>query len=177
MTVLSETNDTLLAWVEVTPRHFELRADNEVVATLRWPKPFRSVALGDSPNGLFIFKQLSRFGLYVRVRDADSGADVATLGSSSLEKPNRLTLSTGESFCLQPLEAGLIIQDVNGQTVLTLRDDCYSSPCTVRVTRGPFWKSPPTVILLSMMALYALELQADEDIAATLAATTLLNVG
>ncbi len=177
MNALSDINATLLAWVEVTPRHFELQAEGEVIATLRWPKPTRSVALGDSSTGLLIFKQISRFGPRVRVRDADSGADVATLGITSPEKPNSLALATGETFNLKPADNdGITIQDASGNTVLTLRGDCYSSPCTVRVTRGPLWKSSPTIILLTMLGLYVLELQAEDDLVATLAATTLLNV-
>lgn len=177
MNALSDINATLLAWVEVTPRHFELQAEGEVIATLRWPKPIRSVALGDSSTGLLIFKQISRFGPRVRVRDADSGADVAALGVASPEKPNNLTLATGETFNLKPADNdGITIQDPSGDTVLTLRGDCYSSPCTVRVIRGTAWKTSDTSLLLIMLGLYVLELQSEEDLAATLAATTLLNV-
>lgn len=177
MTPLPNTNETLLAWVEVTPRHFELQADDEVVATLHWPKPFRSVALGDSANGLFIFKQLHHLGTQIRIRNADSGADVAVLGKTP-EKPNLLTFATGENFYLQPLDNnGLAFHDQNGKVVLTLCNDCYSSLCTLRITRGPLWDSPLTNLLLIMLGLYVLELQAEDEMTATLAATALLNIG
>lgn len=177
MNTLSNTNDSLLAWVEVTPRHFELQADNEVVATLRWPKPLRSVALGDSPSGLFIFKRLHNLGLQIRVRDADSRADVGVLGKAA-GKPNLFALASGENFYLQALDDdGLAVHDQNGEVVMTLRNDCYSSPCAIRVTRGPRWQNSPTITLLAMVGLYVLELQANEAMTATLVATTLLNAG
>jgi hypothetical protein len=57
-------------------REYELRAGNEVVATLRWQKTLGSLALAESADGAWTFKRSGFLSPRITVRRPDSEADV-----------------------------------------------------------------------------------------------------
>jgi hypothetical protein len=57
-------------------KEYELRADNELVGTLRWPKAFGSLCVAETADGSWTFKRQGFFNLRVTARVAGSEQDV-----------------------------------------------------------------------------------------------------
>jgi hypothetical protein len=174
MTLITTTS---LVWKEIAPRYFELRAGNEILATLRWAKAFGALAFGESNARTVTFKRISLFGPRVRIRDSETNAELALLGQASVDEPEILKLSTGECFLLVPIgESGISFQDTENNTILTLYTTNGAREETVAVNASEKWANMPAFLLLAMLGLYVLELQREDELAATMAATTLLHV-
>lgn len=69
-----------LRWTQpaLLKREYELRAGDEVVATLRWQKTFGSLALAETANGTWTFKRSGFLRPKVMVRVPGSETEVAT---------------------------------------------------------------------------------------------------
>ena len=79
---ISEVKDRELKWIQTgrrNPEH-ELQADGEVVATLRWHG--HSLAVAETADGRWSFKRPALWRSPVGVRAVESGANIATFGSS-----------------------------------------------------------------------------------------------
>jgi hypothetical protein len=68
-----------LQWIhpDLTKRHFELRDETDVAATLTWEKPTGSIAIARSEAGAWSFKRLGFLNPRVSAIDLESRAQVA----------------------------------------------------------------------------------------------------
>jgi len=81
MRPIKEVADQVLRWTQPSSfkREFELRAGEDVLATLRWQKTFGSLALAESPGGAWTFKRSGFLTPTVSVRAQGSESTVAVL--------------------------------------------------------------------------------------------------
>lgn len=94
---INEVSDRELTWTQTCLRHpeYELQADYEVVATLRWERG--SLAVAETAEGRWSFKRPGFGRSRVSVRAVGSGTDVAAF-SSGWTGRGTLQLSTGRYF-------------------------------------------------------------------------------
>lgn len=73
-----------LAWVRpnMWRRRLELRAGDETVATMEWPRRFRSIALATTADGEWIFERAGFRPAHVSVRRAQAETEVARFAAS-----------------------------------------------------------------------------------------------
>lgn len=57
-------------------KEYELRADNQLVGTLQWPKMFRALCVAETADGAWTFRQEGLINSRVIARATDSGQDV-----------------------------------------------------------------------------------------------------
>jgi hypothetical protein len=97
MKKLQDMDSQQLAWVEPKrgPNWYELHADDEVVATLRWEKTFRRPAIAESAEGCWTFERSGLIRPRVSVRVTGSESELATL---SLSGSRLLEFSNGRRF-------------------------------------------------------------------------------
>jgi hypothetical protein len=95
-----------LKWVQPSAfrNDYELRAGDEVAASLRFRSAFGSFATGESADGCWTFKRVGFFQTRVTIRQCGEESDVATLknntwsGGGTLEFPNGRKLLVTTSF-------------------------------------------------------------------------------
>lgn len=78
------------------PRAFELRAGDEVLASLTWPKLIGRQAIATAAEGEWRFRRASLFSLRVVLEDAATGAQVGEYSSAPLS--GTLRLSDGREY-------------------------------------------------------------------------------
>jgi|SRR5689334_23429449 len=89
-----------LEWVQpgTFKMHFELRADDEVAATLRFRSSFGSFATGESADGCWTFKRMGFWQTKVTIRTCGEDADFATFKNNTWSGGGTLELSGGQKF-------------------------------------------------------------------------------
>src|SRR5262245_60240416 len=89
-----------LRWVQVsaTERAYELRADTEVVATLRWQRARGSLAKAEAAEGRWTLKRTGFFRPTVTVRVAGTEADLAVFTPDWLASRGTLESAGGRRF-------------------------------------------------------------------------------
>jgi hypothetical protein len=84
MRSIREVAEHTLRWAQpgALSREYELRAGDEVLATLRWQKTFGSLALAEAADGTWTFKRSGFLRPKVTVRAPGSEAEVAVFKPS-----------------------------------------------------------------------------------------------
>ena len=98
MKTTTSNTSSRLGWRQThsLPRAFELRDGESVVASLRWQRVFRTLAIGDAPSGQFEFERAGFLRPRVRVRARSGTPFVAEVplswcGGATVELPGGRT--------------------------------------------------------------------------------------
>jgi hypothetical protein len=100
MKIISEMIGRELKWVQPSAWkfHFELRADDEVVATLRLRSSFGTFATAESADGCWTFKRIGFWQTKATIRDCGSDAEIAVFKNNTWSGGGTLELSDGRKF-------------------------------------------------------------------------------
>jgi hypothetical protein len=100
MRAIREVTEPALRWTQPSTfkREYELRAGDEILATLRWQKPFGSLALAESADGTWTFKRSGFFSPKVTVRVLGSETEVAVFKPGWTGTEGMLRFSDGRSY-------------------------------------------------------------------------------
>ena len=85
----------------VRKQEYELRADNELVGTLYWPKAFGSLCVAETADGVWTFKQQGFFNRRMTARVRGSEQDVFVYTPNWTGINGRVAHSDGREFYLQ----------------------------------------------------------------------------
>ena len=103
MNAIGELNYHELTWTQ--PRagkyEFELRAGNEMLATIRWNDPYGSHALAEAANGQWSFDRSGLFHRQIVIREAQSRTPIAVEDASWLNGTSNLVFPDGNQFLYQ----------------------------------------------------------------------------
>jgi hypothetical protein len=97
---LSEVGDRDLKWLQpqALKQEYELRAGDEVVATLRFKTAFGSLATAESAEGCWTFKRLGFWHPRVTVRACGDETDLAVFKSRTWNNGGTLELPDGRRY-------------------------------------------------------------------------------
>ena len=100
MKSLREVFDQPMTWAHARApeRAYELRAGEDVLATLRWQKTAGSLALAESADGKWTFKRSGFFSPRVTVRCAGTESDIAVFTPDWFAGRGSLELAGGRRF-------------------------------------------------------------------------------
>lgn len=89
-----------LKWVQpsVLKMEYELRADNELVATLRFRSSFGSFATGESLDGCWTFKRVGFWQTRATVRPCGADTDIGIFKNNTWSGGGTLELPDGRTF-------------------------------------------------------------------------------
>src|SRR6185295_20083036 len=94
---IADPGNRELEWTQ--PRalkmQYELRADNEIVATLRFRSSFGSFATGESADGCWTFKRVGFFQTRVSIRQCGEETDIATFTNNTWSGGGTLEFAGG----------------------------------------------------------------------------------
>ena len=125
MRKIAELVGQQLEWVQpgVFKMHYELRADDEVAATLRFRSSFGSFATGESADGCWTFKRIGFWQTRVTVRACDSDVDIAIFKNNTWSNGGTLELSAGRKFLATTnfWQTNLEFQDELGGTLIKFK--------------------------------------------------------
>jgi hypothetical protein len=111
-----------LEWVQpsVFKMQYELRADDELAATLRFRSSFGSFATGESEDGCWTFKRIGFWQTRVTVRDCNADVDLATFKNNTWSSGGTLELSAGRKLLATTnfWQTNLEFQDELGGTLI-----------------------------------------------------------
>jgi DNA-binding Xre family transcriptional regulator len=149
-------------------QEYELRADNELVGTLRWPKAFFSLCVAETADGSWTFDRLGFFNFRVTARVAGSEQDVL------IYKPNWTMTGTmehvdGREFKLQgPNLCGnrfaLVQKPAQGEDVelLTVKINFSILRASADVAIQPKLAQTEDAALLAMFSCYLVLMAVDD---------------
>jgi len=100
MRKIAELVGKQLKWVQprVLKMQYELRADDELAATLGFRSSFGSFARGESADGCWTFKRMGFWQTRVTVRTRGEDVDIATFKNNTWSGGGTLELSAGRKF-------------------------------------------------------------------------------
>ena len=163
-----------LTWTQPDARRrgYELRAGEEVIATLGFERGGSAVA--ETTEGRWRFEQTGRLGRWVTVRVADTGAEVATFvpgwtGAGVLE------VAGGSRFAWGPANlwrSCWVWRGEGEEPMLSVGSRHGPTKLDGRCTVEPAGRDRPELALLAMLGWYhlALRARATDDAAVTAAA-------
>lgn len=125
MRKIAELVGQQLEWVQpsVFKMHYELRAGDEVAATLRFRSAFGSFATGESADGCWTFKRIGFWQTKATVRVCDTDVDIATFKNNTWSSGGTLELSAGRKFLATTnfWQTNLEFQDELGGTLIKFK--------------------------------------------------------
>ena len=97
---VAELIDRPLKWVQPSAfkMEFELRAGDELAATLRFRSSFGSFAKGESADGCWTFKRVGFWQTRATVRTCDTDTELATFSNNTWTGGGTLELPDGRTF-------------------------------------------------------------------------------
>mgnify|MGYP000350861041 CR=1 FL=1 len=100
MLTIAQLIDRDLKWVQPHPfkQEYELQADGEPAATLRWKSAFGSLATAESADGCWTFKRVGFWQTRATVRACGSDTDIATFKNNTWKGGGTLTLADGRTY-------------------------------------------------------------------------------
>jgi hypothetical protein len=149
---------------------YELRAGDEVIATLRWEQAFGTLATAESADGVWTFKREGFFQPRVTIRRSGSETNVAVFrprwtGSGVLEFPD------GRAFHWKHTNfwySQWAWEGANGGQMLRLKNDCALLRSEGHVEVESIAQTLAELPLLTLLGWYLILLLA-QDTAATAA--------
>ena len=87
-----------LKWAEVSARQHELRAGDELVATLKLQSGFGTLAKAESGDGCFTFKRVGFWQSRASIRACDSDAEVALFTNNTWQSGGTLEFPGGTRY-------------------------------------------------------------------------------
>ncbi|KPL23063.1 MAG: hypothetical protein AMJ93_05565 [Anaerolineae bacterium SM23_84] len=181
MKALSEATGTPLCWVQpkTFDRWFELRAGDDLIATLGWHTSCGSLAAAESADGRWTFKRVGFLNPRVTIREAGSELDLAVfwprwLGDGSLEFAYRRTFRWqatdfwGTHWCFTDADGTPLVAFKPGAEKARL-SDLFKNQAMVEIhPQGRDARELPILVLLG----WYLMILRQEDAAAAAAAAS-----
>lgn len=101
---MESTEHQVLEWIQPSGwrRFFELRAGDEVIATMVWPKALSDSAVVESMHGRWRIVCRGFFKRRIIVSQTDGGVEIATYEANWRDE-GRLTFSDGRTFLWRPM--------------------------------------------------------------------------
>jgi hypothetical protein len=171
MISLKELKKRTLRWTQpkALVRHHELRSDQNLLATLTWPKPLRSLAEAVTADGRYTLKRGGFLRPFVSIRDVAFDNEIAALkigllGHGTLEFANgrRITvLST--RFWSYDWE----LIDEGGQLLCKVKKITKVMTNSADVTVSEGIRKDRDLMVMMIASWYAMVLMSDEAAAAT----------
>ncbi|HET6975283.1 MAG TPA: hypothetical protein VFI24_03095 [Pyrinomonadaceae bacterium] len=125
MKKISELVDKQLEWVQpsILKMQYELHADDQLAATLRFRSSFGSFATGESTDGCWTFKRIGFWQTKATVRACDTDADIATFKNNTWSGGGTLELSDGRKILATTnfWQTSLEFQDELGGTLINFK--------------------------------------------------------
>ena len=166
MRSIRELSGQPLRWAQpgAFTREYELRAGDEVLATLRWQKTFGSLALAAAADGTWTFKRSGFLSPQVTVRLPGSEADVAVLrpgwrGEGALE------LSAGRRYPWRNTSfwrSEWAFADVAGEPLVQFKPEFAFFKQAAEVTVDPRAAPLPDLSLLTLLGWYLMVLMSED---------------
>jgi len=125
MRKITELVDQQIEWVQ--PRalkmQYELRADSELVATLRFRSLFGSFATGESADGCWTFKRVGFCQTRVTIRPCGGDSDIASFKNNTWSGGGTLELADGRLFpaTTNLWQTKLEFQDESNKTLIQFK--------------------------------------------------------
>ncbi len=167
-TFIQEPGGRLLKWQQphAMIRYHELKSDGILLATLRWPKMYGSLAIAECSAGRYTFKRAGFLRPCVTARVEGTKVDIAVLklrlglsGSIEMRDRARFILTRPNRF-----KSKWRIVDENGYPILSMTRGKGKPKGDVTLHGDVAWKSYPH--LLSLIGWYAIILAYEEGEAA-----------
>ena len=156
---------TTLAWVQphLLKRNYELRAGDDVIATLRFRSAFGYSATAESSDGCWTFKR-GGFLMGSTVRACDSDAEIARLRDNFWKGGGTLELSDGRKFIatMNMWMTQFEFQDASGQTLFRMKYHGILRP-SVTVELQPGALSVPETSWMVMFAGYVVVMMLSDN--------------
>jgi hypothetical protein len=125
MRKIAELAGQELKWVQpgVFKMHYELLADDELAATLRFRSSFGSFATGESADGCWTFKRMGFWQTRVTIRACGVDDNIAIFKNNTWTSGGTLELSDGGKFLATTnfWNTNLEIQDELGHTLIRFK--------------------------------------------------------
>ncbi|HEY0765862.1 MAG TPA: hypothetical protein VGD61_26010 [Pyrinomonadaceae bacterium] len=114
-----------LEWVQpsVFKMQYELRAGDELAATLRFRSSFGSLATGESADGCWTFKRIGFWQTRVTVRACSDDVDIASFKNNTWSGGGTLELSDARKFFATTnfWQTNLEFQEESGATLIKFK--------------------------------------------------------
>ena len=176
MRKIVELIDQPFEWVQprVLKMHYELRAGDELVATLRFRNSFGSFATGESADGCWTFKRVGFWQTRVTVRSCDGDSDIASFKNNTWSGGGTLELSDGRAFraTTNLWQTKLEFQNESNNTRIQFKSGgLLHQSATVRIQAGAV--GTPELPFMMMLGWYLIVMMsADSAVVGSVAATT-----
>lgn len=175
MKTIHESGQRELSWIQPRKhkRDYELRADEEVLATLRWEKQQKQTAAGETAEGRWTFRRQGFLHQHVEARQSESELEVARFqplwrGGGTLEFPD------GRRFGLRPTSfwnAEWAWTTAANDILLRIKRAARPATAKGHIDLLPGASAIPELSLLILLGWYLIILAADDAAAATMAAS------
>ena len=148
-----------LEWVQ--PRalkmYYELRSDNELIATLGFRSLLGSFATAESADGCWTFKRIGFLQTRATIRACGSDAEIATFKNNTWSGGGTLTLADGREFLVTTnvWQTQLEIQTTAGEVLVHLQTGGFwQNSASVDVT--PIGLQMPELPWMTLFAWYVI---------------------
>lgn len=114
-----------LEWVQpkALKMHYELRSNEDVVATLQFRSAWGSFATAESAEGCWTFKRMGFLQTRATIRACGSDAEIATFKNNTWSGGGSLTLADGQEFLITTngWQTQLEVQATSGELLVHLQ--------------------------------------------------------
>jgi hypothetical protein len=175
MRTIREMEAQELIWIQPRKhkRDFELRAGEEILATLRWDKQRRQIAAGEAADGRWTFRRPGFLHQHVEARLSEVDLEVARFqpllrGGGTLEFPD------GRRFGLRPTSfwnAEWAWTTATNDILLRVKRTARSTLEKGVIELLPGTSGIPELALLILLSWYLIILAADDAATATMSAS------
>ena len=173
-----------LNWIQpkALEQTFELRGNEDLYASLIFPKSLGSLAEAEASNGKWTFKRVGFFNVTITIREVGKETDLAVYKPKRMSYSGSLEFSNGEIFHWQSSNfwsTKFEFQDVNNNTVVAFKSgieepklkDWFKTQARVEFSEKA--KKYPELELLILFGWYLIiALQLDSSAGAVVAAAS-----
>jgi hypothetical protein len=127
MNRIQSLQEQTLEWAQqnVLKMNYELKAGDDVVATLRFRSAFGSHATGENADGCWTFKRVGLFQTRATIRACGSDAEIATFTNNTWSGGGALECNDGHKFLVTTnlWQTHLEVKDASGRSLLRLKNE------------------------------------------------------
>jgi hypothetical protein len=170
MQKMSDVLDQPMRWMQAnaSERAYELRAGEDVVATLRWQKAGGSLAVAESAAGQWTLKRSGFFRPKITVRAAGTDSDLAIFTPDWFAGRGTLELAGGQSFRWATesfWRSRMAFYTDGGQPLVHFKPEGALQLAASKVEIEPAGAAVSELPLLVVLGWYFLVLMAEDSIA------------
>ena len=162
---IAELGDRELEWTQ--PRalkmQFELRADGELAATVKFRSSFGSFATAESADGCWTFKRVGFLATRVTIRTCNEDQEIATFKNNTWSGGGTLELADGRKILVTTNLWGskLEFRTESGQTLLQFRNKgLIHLSATVEIDREALKTGEPWLVMLGWYVIVMMHMDA-----------------